>query len=118
MADENPYRSPDTIVDDDVHEGSTRRVRRFVRAVIYTHVLGLASTGFLSYLDMHQKYELMNSPLVILLTLPMFIGLFICPLFILVTMMSGRLRGHEAAVVGLAEVAIEAAQFFAMLPMC
>lgn len=71
----------------------------------------------MSYLDMRREYELMNSFLGVLLFLPALIGFFVFPLFVLVAIGSGRLRGKEAVVVVIAEVAIESAQCFAMLPM-
>ncbi len=91
-------------------------MQRFARWVIYAHVVALGGTTLFSYLDQQRGLDMLPAYVMGALFLPMVLCLFVCPLLVLGATVSGRLQGREAVVVCLAEIIVECAQWFSLLP--
>jgi hypothetical protein len=89
-------------------------VHRFVRCVIYAHVLGAVLCGLFSHLDSHGGLEGLG--LANIVFLPALLSVYACPLLIFGAVCSGRLGRWEVARVCCAEVGIECGQLLALLP--
>jgi predicted secreted protein len=88
----------------------------FVRCVIYSHVLAVVICGLFSYMDRSGGLNKLPEVVVAIPFLPALLAIFVCPPLILGAIMSGRLRGRDAAMVFVVETIVECAQFFALLP--
>jgi hypothetical protein len=91
-------------------------VNCFVRWIIYSHVLAVMICGLFSYMDRFGGLNKLSEAVVAIPLLPAVLALFACPLLILGVIMSGRLRGGNAAMLFVAETIVECAQFCALLP--
>lgn len=91
-------------------------MERFARWVIYVHVVAVGGTTLFSHLDQQRGLDMLPAYVAGAVFLPMVLCLFLCPLLVLGVTVSGRLRGREAVMVCLAEIIVECAQWFSLLP--
>jgi hypothetical protein len=92
------------------------RASSFVRWVIYSHVFAVMICALFSHMDHIRAIDKLPEAVIAIPLLPSLLGLFVCPAIILGMMISGRLRGRDAVMVFVAEIALECAQFFVLLP--